>query len=125
MENGYSIKEIAASTGISSHTLRYYERIGLLDEVERDTSSGHRRYTDADIQRLYFLKRVKATGMSIKEMLHYVELFRAGDATLEERYDILTRHRQYVQAQMDFLQETLTLLDTKLARYQHHDGVNG
>lgn len=121
MENGYSIKEIAVITGISAHTLRYYERIGLLDQVVREASSGHRRYSDADIQRLYFLKRVKATGMSIKEMLRYVELFRIGDATLEERCAILTRHRQHVQTQMDLLRETLTLLDNKLARYQRDE----
>lgn len=116
MQDHYTIQEIVERTGVSAHTLRYYERIGLLDPVARG-ENGHRRYGDADIKRLYFLRRVKATGMKIQDMVRYVALFRAGDVTLTERRAILTEHRDKVQAQLVLLQETLQLLDTKLANY--------
>ncbi|MEO1166864.1 MAG: MerR family transcriptional regulator, partial [Chloroflexota bacterium] len=74
----YQSQEIADITGLPISTLRYYERIGLLDPVER-AENGHRLYSDRDILRVEFLKRVRATGMSIKEMQHYVSLYREGE----------------------------------------------
>lgn len=113
----YTTKEISEKTGVSIHTLRYYEQIGLLDPVER-AANGHRRYTDADVRRLDFLKRLKGTGMSINEMVHYVTLFREGEATVTERRIILEEHRAQVEAQVAMLQETLRLLDSKIEHYQ-------
>jgi DNA-binding transcriptional MerR regulator len=113
----YSSREVSALTGLSIPTLRYYESIGLLDPVQRAENS-HRRYGDDDLRRIDFLKRVRATGMSISEMRRYVELFRAGDETLGARLDVLMAHREQVQAQMDALADTLAFLDAKIARYQ-------
>ena len=120
--NIYTSKEISEKTAISIPTLRYYEQIGLLDRVER-AINGHRRYSDDDVRRIDFLKRLRATGMSISEMHHYVELYRAGDSTLSERLVILEAHRRAIQAQMDTLADTVTFLDMKIARYrqQQHD----
>lgn len=120
MQSRYTIKEIVEMTGVSAHTLRYYERIGLLDPVGRD-DNGHRRYDEADVRRLYFLKRVKATGMSISEMQHYVDLFRQGDDTIVERREILEQHREHLLAQINLLQETIELLDTKISNYHHQE----
>ncbi|GAB4520812.1 MAG: MerR family transcriptional regulator [Anaerolineae bacterium] len=113
----YTPKEIADMTGMSLDTLRYYERLGLLDPVAR-ASSGHRRYSEADLRRLDFLKRLKATGMPLNDMVHYVALFRQGEPTITERREILEAHREKVAAQMALLMETLTLLDGKIANYR-------
>lgn len=114
--HGYTIKEVAEMTAISIPTLRYYEQVGLLDPVER-AANGHRRYTETDLRRIDFLKRLRATGMSISAMAYYVDLYRLGDDTITERREILEQHRAVVLDQMDALAETLALLDTKIARY--------
>ncbi|MDX2075979.1 MAG: MerR family transcriptional regulator [bacterium] len=117
MMNTYTSKEISEKTAISIPTLRYYEQIGLLDRVDR-AMNGHRRYSDDDVRRIDFLKRLRATGMSISEMHQYVELYRAGDSTLSERLVILEAHRRAIQAQIDILADTVTFLDMKIARYR-------
>jgi DNA-binding transcriptional MerR regulator len=113
----YTSKEMAELIGVSIPTLRYYERIGLLDRVRRE-ANGHRRYGEKDVLRVQFLKRLRATGMPIREMQRYVDLFRAGDSTLLERIDMLETHREVVLAQMTELQDTVDLLDMKIDRYQ-------
>lgn len=114
----FTPQQMVEMTDVSIHTLRYYEKIGLLDPVER-ADSGHRRYTEADLTRMNFLKRLRATGMPITQMQHYVDLFREGDHTAVERRLMLEQHRREVLAQMDALQETLDLLETKIERYLH------
>lgn len=109
-------KHFSEETGLSIDTLRYYERIGLIDPVERATN-GHRRYNERDLRRVDFLKRVRATGMSISEMQRYVDLFRTGEATIVERRVMLEHHRQVVQEQIHELCETMALLDTKINGY--------
>jgi len=118
----YSTGEMARLTGVSIPTLRYYERIGLLDPVQR-AANGHREYGDKDLLRVGFLKRLRATGMPIREMLDYVELFRQGDSTLSERRETLEAHREAVVAQMAELQATLDLLDTKIERYRAQEAT--
>lgn len=83
-----SIAEMAERTGVTAHTLRYYERIGLLDGVARD-ASGHRAYSPSDYSRVVFLTRLRMTGMPIRELLRYVELVGAGEATVDERLGML------------------------------------
>lgn len=116
--------QMAAETGLSIDTLRYYERIGLLDPVRRE-ASGHRSYSDADVRRVNFLKRVRATGMSIREMQHYVNLFREGDGTITARRAMLEAHRDVVQAQIADLHETLALLNTKISGYKQQEAGQG
>lgn len=112
----YTIQEISDLTGFGIHALRYYEQIGLLDPIER-LDNGHRRYKLTDLTRLNFLKRLRATGMTINEMLYYVDLYRQGDGTLRERRKILQAHRKQIQAQVDELLDTMTLIDGKIERY--------
>lgn len=111
-----TIKTMSERTGVSIDTLRYYERIGLIDPVER-APNGHRRYRDIDLLRVDFLKRLRATGMSISAMQHYVNLYRQGDETLVERRQILEAHKAVIQAQVDALYETVDFIDIKIAHY--------
>jgi len=111
-----TIKEFADKTGISLHTLRYYEKIGLFDPVPR-AANGHRRYQLADFKRAEFLKRLRKTGMSVQDMQYYVDLFRRGDPTLAERLTILEDHYAVIQAHIQELQDTLTFLDAKIETY--------
>ncbi len=91
-ERALSIAEAAEASGLSVHTLRYYERTGLLEPVRRN-GSGHRRYRAADLERITFLTRLRATGMPIREVRRYAELMKAGEATNEERLALLEAHR--------------------------------
>jgi len=116
----YTIQQMAHRTGLSIHTLRYYEQIGLLDPIDR-LANGHRRYKSTDLTRLEFLKRLRATGMSIKEMQYYVELYRAGEPTLRERREILQAHKQKILEQVDELMDTVDFIDMKIERYQREE----
>lgn len=116
----YTIQQISKQTGLSIHTLRYYEQIGLLDPIER-LANGHRRYCDTDLLRLEFLKRLRATGMSIKAMQYYVKLYRMGDSTLVERREILQAHQQVIQSQVDELLDTMAFINMKIERYQKQE----
>lgn len=116
----YTIQQISKQTGLSIHTLRYYEQIGLLDPIER-LANGHRRYCDTDLLRLEFLKRLRATGMSIKAMQYYVKLYRMGDSTLVERREILQAHQQVIQSQVDDLLDTMAFINMKIERYQKQE----
>lgn len=116
----FTIKAMSERTDVSIPTLRYYEQIGLLDPVER-AANGHRRFGEADVLRVEFLKRLRATGMSISEMQCDVDLYRAGDETLTERRQILEQHRAVVQVQMAALAETVAFLDAKIDRYQREE----
>ena len=120
--NPLTSKAISEQTGVSIPTLSYYEQIGLLDRVERATNR-HRRYTANDLRRIDFLKRLRATGMSISQMQYYVDLYREGDTTSAERLRILETHRLAVQAQMDALSETLAFLDVKIVRYRQEQSL--
>jgi DNA-binding transcriptional MerR regulator len=110
------IAEMAERTGITAHTLRYYERIGLLGEVARD-ASGYRAYSAADFTRVVFLTRLRLTGMPIRGLQRYVALAGAGDATVDERLAILVAHRESVRAQLAELQCALDAIDVKIAVY--------
>lgn len=110
------IGDIAKQAGLSVHTLRYYERIGLLPYALRD-SAGQRCYDSNILSWLAFLQRLKTTGMPIRDMLHYANLRNGGEATLCERRHLLLEHRRRVQAHILELQFSLQVLDTKIAGY--------
>ncbi|WP_348534328.1 MerR family transcriptional regulator [Kitasatospora sp. GP82] len=112
----HTISEVAVASGLTAHTLRWYERIGLLDPIDR-TYSGQRRYSDADLSRLGFLNRLRLTGMPVADMLRYVELVRAGEHTRADRRDILLDHREEVRQKISDLHATLAVLDHKIDLY--------
>jgi DNA-binding transcriptional MerR regulator len=109
------IGELAKSSGLSVHTIRYYERIGLLPFAARD-QSGQRDYDASILRWIEFLNRLKSTGMPIHEMLQYSALAER-NGTEAERCALLSRHRTRVQANIADLQSNLLVLDTKIAGY--------
>lgn len=118
IDPGRSISEAAEATGLSSHTLRYYERVGLmLVPVDRAPST-HRRYSDLDVRWVGFLTKLRSTGMPIATVREYVELARAGDGTSEARMELLLRHRVSVLAQLDEITQSLAAIDTKISIYR-------
>ena len=112
-----TIAEAAEASGVSPHTLRYYERAGLLDRVDRN-GSGHRRYGEADLERIRFLGKLRATGMPIREVLRYAQLLKAGDATNEERLALLEAHREAVLAELEATRRNLKLIEWKIDFYK-------
>lgn len=112
-----TIQEVSQATGLSAHTLRYYERIGLIHPIRREGNS-HRHYTSDDVGWIEFLLKLRATGMSIKDMQKYAELQRQGEATLPERVEMLKSLRDKVEARMDELNEHLKLIYYKIDIYQ-------
>lgn len=110
------IGELARRSGLSAHTIRYYERIGLLPPPDKN-ASGHRDYDVSILTWIDFLGRLKAIGMPVREMLRYAVLREQGDGTEAERQAILETHRDHVRARHAALRENLSVLDTKIAFY--------
>jgi DNA-binding transcriptional MerR regulator len=116
-----TISDVAAATGLTNHTLRYYERAGLLLGVERN-GSGHRRYSAQDVDWVVTVTRLRATGMPIRLIHRYAELVRDGDGNEAERLALLEAHRAEVVAKIDELQQNLELIDYKLGLYRKRCG---
>ncbi|WPC66762.1 MerR family transcriptional regulator [Rhodoferax ferrireducens] len=118
MNTSLSIAEAAKATGLSPYTLRYYEQIGLIAPVDR--RGGARRYGDADMRWLEFLVRLRATGMSMRDMQRYAQLRRQGNtpASLAERQTLMEDHAQRVEADMRVLGETLDYIRNKIRIYE-------
>jgi DNA-binding transcriptional MerR regulator len=113
-----AISEVAEATGLSTHTLRYYERAGLMLEPVDRASSTHRRYTAADVAWVGFLTKLRSTGMPIAVVAEYAELVRRGDVTTADRLELLQRHRITVLAQLEEVSRSLVAIDTKIAIYE-------
>ncbi len=114
METTFSIQQVAELTGLSIDTLRYYERIGLLEPVSR-ASSGHRRYRQKDLEWIGLLINLRETGMPLVEMRHFAELRRQGDATASERLRLLEQHQQALEQRMQKLEQHMSALQQKIA----------
>jgi DNA-binding transcriptional MerR regulator len=110
------IGKLAERSGLSTYTIRYYERIGLLPYADRD-QSGQRDYDASILTWIEFLDRLKTTGMPIREMLQYAALRERGVGTEAERCALLEQHRERVRAHVADLQACLLVLDTKIAGY--------
>jgi len=110
-----TIAEVADLLDVSAHTLRYYERIGLV-EVDRD-SSGHRSYQPEAVRRLVFLTRMRLSGMAIRDLQHYIGLVDSGEQTVPERLDMLLEHRDTIRRQIRELTLSLAATEYKIATY--------
>ncbi|HEX7737827.1 MAG TPA: MerR family transcriptional regulator [Ktedonobacteraceae bacterium] len=118
-EESLTIQQMAQVTGLSAHTLRYYERAGLMQQrVERDHSSGYRAYTRRDVNWIRFIKRLRATGMPIRDVQHYTELLRQGDETTSARMELLRKHRQRVEQHLSEVEQHLSAINYKIALYE-------
>jgi DNA-binding transcriptional MerR regulator len=113
-----SISQAATVTGLSAHTLRYYERAGLmLDPVGRAEST-HRRYSERDVDWVVLLTKMRKTGMPIRRLREYAELVRAGDGNEEERLALLEEHRREVLQQLEDVASNLEAIDYKIRVYR-------
>jgi DNA-binding transcriptional MerR regulator len=110
------IGDLAKRSGLSAHTIRYYERIGLLPYADRDRS-GQRDYDATILDWIEFLGHLKMTGMPIREMLRYAALRQSGVDTEAERRQMLEQHRERVRVRLAELSDCLLLLDNKIAGY--------
>jgi DNA-binding transcriptional MerR regulator len=119
----WTTRQAAEKCGLSQHTLRWYERIGLLSRVDR-TADGRRRFSDADLDWLMLISKLRATGMPVREMQRYAGLVRCG-AGEQERLDLLEQHRERVRVALAEQRECLALLDTKIGIYRGHVNAAG
>jgi DNA-binding transcriptional MerR regulator len=117
MSKALTIGEVAATIGVSTHTLRYYEQAGLIRAVGR-TQAGHRLSSPADLDWLQFVMRLKATGMPIAGMQAFAALRAEGQSTVGERRDLLVAHRDAVLARIAELQSNLGAIIDKIAYYE-------
>ncbi|MGB8461132.1 MAG: MerR family transcriptional regulator, partial [Priestia megaterium] len=100
MENLFSIQQVASMTGLSTHTLRYYEKIGLIKNVQRD-QTGYRQYTDFDLAWIQFLIRLRVTGMPMLKMKQFSDLRQQGDSTITARKELLEEHYKDVLGKIE------------------------
>ncbi|MHA6533486.1 MerR family transcriptional regulator [Paenibacillus sp. BAC0078] len=113
----YSINEVAAHFNLTPHTLRYYDKEGLIPFIER-TSSGRRVFKESDIEALKVIECLKASGMPIKEIKYFIEWCSEGDSTLQQRYDMFLERKASVEAQMEELKKTMAVIEHKCLYYK-------
>jgi DNA-binding transcriptional MerR regulator len=114
---GYTIRTMAERCGMTTHTLRYYERVGLIQPVGR-ARNGHRRYSDSDAAWLNFLHCMRDTNIPIRELQRYAALRELGEVTSLERRKILEDHQSVVAAQIEALEKAHAILTHKIANYR-------
>jgi DNA-binding transcriptional MerR regulator len=112
------IAEVSERYGVSSDTLRYYERIGLIPPVNRN-GSGVRDYNELDIRRVEFAKCMRSAGLPIEVLIEYIGLVQHGDQTIETRKEILKEQRELLLSRMQEMQKTLDILDHKIEVYEN------
>ncbi|MGG1517365.1 MerR family transcriptional regulator [Paenibacillus oryzisoli] len=111
MENTFSSKQVAEETGLSIHTLRYYEQIGLIRGIQRD-ENGYRQYTQSDIGWLQIIHHLRTLGVPIREMQEFLEQPNSEDVSARREY--LEKYRDSVQDRIKKLEQTLVKLDDKI-----------
>ena len=112
------IAEVSEQYGLSNDTLRYYERVGLIQPVNRN-GSGIRDYTELDLRRVEFIKCMRSAGLPVEVLIEYMALVEQGDRTIKARKDILMEQRALLLARMQEMQKTLNLLDHKIEGYEN------
>ncbi|MFE0099975.1 MerR family transcriptional regulator [Streptomyces sp. NPDC059009] len=112
-QDHYTISEVVAFTGLTAHTLRWYERIGLMPHIDR-SHTGQRRYRNRDLDWLTFVGKLRLTGMPVAGMVRYAELVREGEDNFAERHSLLEETRHHVRARIAELQDALAVLDYKI-----------
>lgn len=113
----YTISKVAQRVGLSTYTLRYYEKEGLLPQIKKN-EHGIRIYEEEDIAWIELIKCLKETGMSISNIHYIVELSLKGEQTIPERKEILQAHKKQLQQQMEVLQKNMVKIDKKIEWYE-------
>ncbi|MGE7713425.1 DNA-binding transcriptional regulator, MerR family [Priestia megaterium] len=122
MENLFSIQQVASMTGLSTHTLRYYEKIGLIKNVQR-AQTGYRQYTDVDLAWIQFLIRLRVTGMPMLKMKQFSDLRQKGDSTITARKELLEKHYKDVLGKIEELELNSQRIEEKIAHYKKLETV--
>ena len=122
MENLFSIQQVASMTGLSTHTLRYYEKIGLIKNVQR-AQTGYRQYTDFDLAWIQFLIRLRVTGMPMLKMKQFSDLRQKGDSTITARKELLEEHYKDVLGKIEELELNSQRIEEKIAHYKKLETV--
>lgn len=112
-----TITEVGEKYDVSNDTLRYYERIGLIPRVNRNTS-GNRNYTEENCRWVEFVICMRSAGLPIEALIEYVNLFQQGDDTSEARKEILLEQRKHLITRMEIMQKTLERMNHKIERYE-------
>lgn len=112
-----TIAEVSKYFDIKPDTLRYYEKIGLMDPVKKD-ESGRRDYGEDDFRRINFLKCMRMSGISIERLKLYIDLFHEGEHTIPERKEILLSQKKELEATIEELNNTLNYLNYKIDNYE-------
>jgi len=120
-QDRYTISEVAALSGLSAHTLRWYERIGLMPHVDR-SHTGQRRFSNRDLDWLELVGKLRLTGMPVADMVRYAEMVRQGEQTFQERQELLEETRRNVLERIAELHDTLAVLDYKIDHYSRKTG---
>lgn len=125
---GYSIKEVSEKYNISPHTLRYYEKEGLIPSIQRD-GNGIRLYSDVDLEWLQLVCCMRTTGMSISHIRDYVDLCRLGEETVPERRQIILNQKKVIEDEIKKYKGLLKVVNRKLEHYKditvvEHKSVN-
>jgi DNA-binding transcriptional MerR regulator len=119
LTDGFSIAQAAQRCGLTTHTLRYYEREGLLLTSIGRATTGHRRYTEPDLEWITLITRLRATGMPIRDIRTYAALCRQGEGNETERLAVLSAHRNRVLTELAQTTAHLSAIDGKIGIYQH------
>ncbi|MGE1102271.1 MerR family transcriptional regulator [Peribacillus simplex] len=115
--NKYSISEVAKELNLTTYTLRYYDKEGLLPFVER-TPNGTRLFKESDINALKIIECLKSTGMPIKEIKNFIDWCTDGDSTLQQRYEMFLERKAAVEAQLEEMNKTMELINLKCTYYK-------
>jgi DNA-binding transcriptional MerR regulator len=119
IDNVLTIQQMVQATGLSAHTLRYYERAGLMSvQVRRDDANGYRSYTRQHVSWIEFIKRLRTTGMPIRDIRRYTKLIQQGDQTMPERLQLLKQHRNRVEAHLREEERHLAAITHKIDIYE-------
>ena len=112
-----TIAEVSKKFGISSTTLRYYEKIGLMNPVAKNIS-GHRDYQEPDLRRINFIKCMRTSGMTVEQIKTYVDLFHEGEHTIPQRKELLITQLANLKQQVEELQTVIQYLENKIDNYE-------
>lgn len=113
----YTVKEVSEMMNISPYTLRFYDKKGLFPFVKRN-SKNVREFNEEDLEWVYIVMCLRATGLSISNVQYYINLFRQGDETVKKRLELLIEQRQIIKKQLAELKQKSEMLEYKIAVYQ-------
>ncbi|WP_339229431.1 MerR family transcriptional regulator [Oceanobacillus sp. FSL K6-2867] len=113
----YSISDVAKKLNLTIHTIRYYDREGLIPFIER-TANGTRVFKESDVDLLKIIQCLKSSGMAIKDIKTFIEWCSDGDSTLKQRYELFIEQKAVVERQMEELKKTLDVIEHKCNYYK-------